>query len=87
MPQKVSGTSKRLLYLKENNFKITSNIKTYCDIIEENKVIYKKMLFNSINISNFPKENLLTELNIEIESSNICPGYPNSDINESCKKL
>lgn len=85
MPQKIAGTSKRLLYLKENNFEITSNMKVNCDIIEENKSLYKKMLFNSKNITNSPNESLLTELNIEIESSNICPGYPNSEMNESCK--
>ena len=85
MPQNIYGTSKRLLYLEENSFKITSNMKVNCDIIEENKAIYIKNLFNTKHTSNPKNESLITELNIEIKFSNICPDYPNSEMDESCK--
>ena len=59
-----------------------------CDIIENNIIIYKNVLFPSKNsfITNKDDKELI-ELRIEIQESDYCPGYPNSEMDESCNKI
>lgn len=86
MPQMMNSTSNDLYYFNENSFEITSNIE--CDIIEENKNIYKNVLFppNSLLNTNFDSnEKYLSELKIEIrDPQRRCPQYPDSNMDESC---
>ncbi len=68
MPKLMNSTSSSLYFLDENNFKITSNMKVACDIIEENRRIYTTILFppkskfNSLPLNS----NFLYELNVEV---------------------
>ena len=86
MPKEMSGTSNNLFYFDENNFKISTNMRVVCDIIEENKNIYKKILFppkssfNSLPVTT----NFLYELKVVVEESDNCPGYPDLEMDESC---
>jgi hypothetical protein len=88
-PQKVERTSDILLYFKRTDFKFTTNLIQKCDIIDENFQLYSnilftpKILYNPILNAN---DNQIKELRFEIEF-NSCPGYPNSDMDESCKVL
>ena len=87
-PQKVGGTSDVLLFFKRTDFKFTTNLVQDCDIINESFNLYTNILFTPnilydpiIN----PNDKQIKELNFEISSR--CPEYPNSDIDESCKKI
>ena len=40
-------------------------------------------VFNFSNAE--PNDDLLTELNIQIYENDICPGFPTSNMDESCK--
>jgi len=82
----MNGTTNKLFFFDENNFKITSNLKVACDIIEENKIIYKKVLFPpKSSFHSLPvTSTFLYELKLVIEESGACPGYPYLDMDESC---
>lgn len=82
-PQFINSTSAKKYLLVRNKFNITSNMETECDIIEEAKKLYLNILFPpNFSFSDFqPGDELLTELSITVNSS--CPGYPNSDMDES----
>ena len=89
MPQFVNETSKDLSYLSQKNFRITSNLVDKCDIIEENIRLYKNILFPPLikiesDLNSTDKQ--LIELRIEL-SSQECPSYPNSTMDESCNNL
>ena len=65
---------------------MTTNLKKDCDIIEENFKLYKSILFPPKILENpviFKNDNQIKELTFEI-SSNLCPSYPNSNMDESC---
>ncbi len=68
MPKLMNSTSSTLYFLDQNNFKITSNMKVSCDIIDENRKIYTTILFppkskfNSLPLN----EKFLYELNLEV---------------------
>lgn len=87
MPHTMINTSNSIYYLNEKNFQITSNFD--CDIIEENKIFYKNILFPSedfFNSTYVPDARYLNELKIDInDPQKTCPDYPNSDMDESCK--
>jgi hypothetical protein len=88
MPQFVNETSKDLSYLSVDNFRITSNLVSPCDIIEENIKHYRHILFPpliQINSNLNSSDKMLVELRIEL-SSQECPLYPNSTMDESCNK-
>ena len=75
------------MVISKDSFKITSNLPQTCDIIEENIKLYKNIFFPpkfEINPTTSQTDVLLNELNIEI-GDRICPGYPNSTMDESCK--
>lgn len=57
-----------------------------CDIIEENRKRYLNILFPpNYDFNDFePEDELLTELIINVEQNDICPGYPDSNMNETC---
>ena len=86
MPQYMNGTSNEVYFLSESNFEIKTNID--CDILEENKLIYKNVLFPTANLFNKqfdPNIKYLNELNIEIKDpQGRCPGYPDQNMDESC---
>lgn len=86
MPKLMNGTTKNQFFFDENNFKITANID--CDIIEENKNIYKTILFPPMSSFKALPLNtaFLYELNINVKDTN-CPGYPHLKMDESCKLL
>ena len=88
MPQFFNETSKDLSYLSVDNFRITSNLVSPCDIIEENIKHYRHILFPpliQINSNLNSSDKILVELRIEL-SSQECPLYPNSTMDESCNK-
>lgn len=85
MPKEMKDTSNNLFYLDMNNFKITDNMGVDCDIIEENKKIYKKVLFPPMSeFHSLPlNSDFLFELKLEVEEKNTCPGYPDLTMDES----
>ena len=88
MPQIMNSSSDRVLYLVKNRFKITNNMMLECDIIDENIKFYSNIIFParySFNTSIESDEQLLTELSIEVALAHICPGFPDSNMDESCK--
>lgn len=88
-PQFVEDTSKGLLVISKDSFKITSNLAQSCDIIEENIKLYKNIFFHpkfELNPEVSQIEVALKELNIELVEK-VCPGYPNSTMDESYELL
>lgn len=85
MPKYMNGSTNNLFVFDEDNFKITTNMKVDCDIIEENKKIYKKILFPPMSsFKSLPlKSAYLYELKIEIETNDKCPGYPDLSMDET----
>ena len=61
-------------------------MKVDCDIIDENKRIYKRILFPpKSSFHSLPVNSaFIYELNLDIEESDKCPGYPTLEMNESC---
>ena len=57
-----------------------------CDIITENRRHYLNILFPPKFYLRRPQcdDNILTELRILIAENEFCPGYPTSDMDESC---
>jgi hypothetical protein len=90
MPQFMNRTSKSLLVISKKDFNINTNMVAKCDLVDENIKHYKNVLFpykiiNQTAIS--LQDKLLTELSVEIADQNYCPTYPNSSMDESCKRL
>lgn len=86
-PAHISNTSASLFYLVKEKFEIKTNMKVPCDIISENAKLYKNILFPPKIYNNYsvdPSDKLLTKLFISIAKPDICPGFPNSDMDESC---
>lgn len=87
MPQFVNESSNGLSYLIKQEFRITSNLDIFCDIIDANIKLYQNVLFPpkfEINFTLNSTEKSLVELNIELENKE-CPSFPNSTMDESCK--
>lgn len=88
MPQFVNETSNSgISIINKDYFKINTNMRVKCDIIEENIRHYTNILFPpliSLNMSINQKDVLLSELSIELGNTDFCPTYPNSSIDESC---
>lgn len=89
MPHFMNGTSDRVLFLRKKNFQIKTNLKVECDIISENVKHYRNVIFPP-KIYNAQRKRLrelkyLNVLKINIVQSDECPGYPNSNMIESCK--
>lgn len=84
MPKIMNGTSNKLYYFNQDDFKITTNMKIDCDIIEENKKIHQKVLFPpTIEFNSGSSDTMFSELRIQVESSDVCPGYPDLNMDES----
>jgi uncharacterized Rmd1/YagE family protein len=86
MPQQMSGTTDKVYCLCSSKFSFSSNLDS-CDIIRENFKWYKNVLFPPRIYNDglcLPSDSLLTELKIEIQTA-VCPSYPDSDMDESCK--
>jgi hypothetical protein len=85
-PQHVNNTSTGRLLLSKENFNIYTNLRQSCDLIAENIKHYTNIIFppnvNTELYSN-TKEPYLDFLFIDVESQG-CPGYPNSNMDESC---
>lgn len=89
MPQFMNGTSENILYLNKERFSIKTNMKVACDIISENikhytNVIFPPKIYTSTSLKKTLGNNLI-QLNIDIKESDVCPGYPDSKMDESCK--
>jgi hypothetical protein len=59
-----------------------------CDIVTENLKLYKNILFPpKIYDESFlnATDPLLTLLNITVQNTATCPGYPDDQMDESCK--
>jgi hypothetical protein len=88
MPKFMNQTTDNLYYFNKNTFKILTNMQKECDIIESNKKIYSNILFPpKMSFDVEMTTNLLNELNIEIKDFNNCPGYPGTDMDESCNNF
>ncbi len=86
MPQSINQTSNVLYFLKRTDFEMRSNMKVPCDIIEENFKFYDNVIFPPRIYRGLEESddiNLLTLLDIVIEESSTCPGYPSSEMDES----
>jgi hypothetical protein len=86
-PQVIEGSSKKVLYLNPNNFRIYSNF-IDCDIMQENMKHYTNILFppkipNKVE----DKDPLLTDVLIEVTDTETCKEYPHSKMDESCKQF
>ena len=68
---------------------MSTNLAKKCDIIEENFILYDKILFTPKILYNpivYSNEKQIKSLRFEI-TSNICPDFPHSDMDESCKYI
>lgn len=86
-PQYVGNSSQNLSFLSRLSFKITTNLKVKCDIIDENIKLYTNILFppkiaasGDLSIN----DTQLIELNIELTANDKCPSYPDSNMDETC---
>lgn len=90
MPRSMLNTSPNLLYLKKSQFIFRHNMEVECDIIDDNIKRYKRIIFPPriyFESAILPVDKLLKEVLIEISEKNICPGYPNDNMDESCNML
>ena len=65
---------------------MSTNLKKECDIIEENFKLYTNILFPPKILANpavFKNDKQIKELTFEI-STDLCPLYPNIEMDESC---
>ncbi|RNA39192.1 beta-hexosaminidase subunit beta [Brachionus plicatilis] len=84
-PKFIKDTSKGLLVLSQNSFKMTTNLPQSCDIMEENIKLYTNIFFLpkfELNPIISDTDVALNELSFEI-SDQFCPGYPNTSIDET----
>lgn len=81
----MNGSSYNLVYLNRDDFNFEINIGLNCDIIADNVKRYRNILFPpKINIGKPAAElRVLNKLIITIDNAT-CPGYPDTNIDESC---
>ncbi len=87
MPRFATFRSDKLLFLNSEKFTFESNLLDSCDIIKANIKLYKNILFppriySSEKHKSIDEKDLLKKIVITVEQP--CPGYPNSNMDESC---
>lgn len=88
MPLTMFNSSSNLLYIKKSSFEFKTNMVVECDIIFENlkhyiNILFPPKIYNEKSIEE--TDSLLTMVNFKIAENSVCPGYPNDDMDESCK--